>query len=107
MAAVEAAKAAIENNRRQRELQDARIERALAGVDQANAQIAAAESSEEAVRADVVRTQKERKRQDPLTLENLEAEHGRGIHLMKLAMDEVSFQQGGTEVHMRKNLVTF
>jgi anti-sigma regulatory factor (Ser/Thr protein kinase) len=32
--------------------------------------------------------------------ENLEAEHGRGIHIMKLAMDEVSFQQGGTEVHM-------
>src|SRR5215475_12809184 len=33
-AAVEAAKAAIENNRRQRELQDSRIERALAGIDQ-------------------------------------------------------------------------
>lgn len=29
---------AIENNRRQRELQDAPIERALAGIDQANAQ---------------------------------------------------------------------
>src|SRR5215471_12065732 len=42
-AAVEAAKAAIENNRRQRDLQDARIFRALAGVDQANAQIAAAQ----------------------------------------------------------------
>jgi membrane fusion protein, multidrug efflux system len=67
-AAVEAAKAAIENNRRQRELQDARIERALAGVDQANAQINAAESGEEAVRADVVRTQKERKRQEALLL---------------------------------------
>src|SRR5580698_6931777 len=38
-AAVEAAKAAIENNRRQRELQDARIQRALAGIDQAKAQI--------------------------------------------------------------------
>ena len=68
MAAVEAAKAAIENNRRQRELQDARIERALAGVDQANAQIVAAESGEDAVRADVVRTQKERKRQEALLL---------------------------------------
>jgi len=67
-AAVEAARAAIENNRRQRELQDARIERALAGVDQANAQINAAESGEEAVRADVVRTQKERKRQEALLL---------------------------------------
>jgi serine/threonine-protein kinase RsbW len=41
---------------------------------------------------------------DPLALENLEAEHGRGIHIMKLAMDEVSFQQGGTEVHMCKRL---
>jgi membrane fusion protein (multidrug efflux system) len=68
MAAVEAAKAAIENNRRQRELQDARIARALAGVDQANAQIVAAESGEDAVRADVVRTQKERKRQEALLL---------------------------------------
>ena len=41
-AAVDAAKAALENNRRQRELQDARIQRALAGIDQAQAQIAAA-----------------------------------------------------------------
>src|SRR5277367_3555846 len=32
-AAIEAAKAAIENNRRQRELQDTRIERASAGID--------------------------------------------------------------------------
>jgi serine/threonine-protein kinase RsbW len=39
---------------------------------------------------------------DPLAVENLEAEHGRGIHLMKLAMDEVSFQSGGTEVRMQK-----
>jgi serine/threonine-protein kinase RsbW len=39
---------------------------------------------------------------DPLTVERLKAEHGRGIHLMKLAMDEVSFERGGTEVHMRK-----
>ena len=41
---------------------------------------------------------------DSVTVENLEAEHGRGIHLMKLAMDEVSFEQRGTEVHMRKRL---
>ena len=67
-AAVEAAKAAIENNRRQRELQDARIARALAGVDQANSQIAAAQDGEDAVRADVVRAQKERKRQEALLL---------------------------------------
>ena len=38
---------------------------------------------------------------DPLAVENLGAEHGRGIHLMKLAMDEISFGRGGTEVHMR------
>src|SRR5258707_3689997 len=36
-AAVEAARAAIENNHRQRELQDARIAQAPAGIDQANA----------------------------------------------------------------------
>jgi len=34
-AAVEAARAALEDNRRQRELEDARIQRALAGVDEA------------------------------------------------------------------------
>src|SRR5467141_1377274 len=39
---------------------------------------------------------------DPLAVENLDAEHGRGIHLMKLAMDEVSFQRQGAEVRMRK-----
>ena len=65
-AAVEAAKAAIENNRRQRELQDSRIQRALAGIDQAKAQIAAAEAGINAVQADVVRTQAERTRQESL-----------------------------------------
>jgi serine/threonine-protein kinase RsbW len=39
---------------------------------------------------------------NPLAVENLLAEHGRGIHLMKLAVDEVSFQRRGTEVHIRK-----
>jgi serine/threonine-protein kinase RsbW len=39
---------------------------------------------------------------DPVSVENLEAEHGRGIHLMKLAMDDVSFAQRGAEVHMCK-----
>ena len=43
---------------------------------------------------------------NPLAVENLEAENGRGIHLMKLAMDEVSFERGGTEVHIRKRSVT-
>jgi len=65
-AAVEAAKAAIEDNGRQRELQDSRIARALAGVDDANDQIAAAQDGEEAARADVVRAQKERRRQEAL-----------------------------------------
>ena len=41
---------------------------------------------------------------DSVTVENLEADHGRGIHLMKLAMDEVSFERRGTEVHMCKRL---
>ena len=39
---------------------------------------------------------------NPLAVENLGAEHGRGIHLMKLAMDEVFFKRQGTEVRMRK-----
>lgn len=65
-AAVEAAKAAIENNRRQRELQDTKIEKALAGLDLAKAQIAAAEAGINAVQADVTRTRAERARQEAL-----------------------------------------
>jgi len=65
-AAVEAAKAAIENNRRQRELQDSRIQRALAGIDQAKAQVAAAAAGINGVQADVVRTSAERTRQEAL-----------------------------------------
>src|SRR6202795_2463503 len=65
-AAVEAARAAIENNRRQRDLQDSRIAKALAGIDQAKAQIAAAEAGREAVSADLVRAHSERKRQEGL-----------------------------------------
>jgi serine/threonine-protein kinase RsbW len=41
---------------------------------------------------------------DPVAVENLLAEHGRGIHIMKLAMDQVSFDERGTEVHMCKRL---
>jgi serine/threonine-protein kinase RsbW len=41
---------------------------------------------------------------DSMAVENLEAEHGRGIQLMKFVMDEVSFQHGGTGVHMCKRL---
>ncbi|HEV3057642.1 MAG TPA: HlyD family secretion protein [Vicinamibacterales bacterium] len=65
-AAVEAAKAALENNRRQRALQDSRIERSLAGIDQAQAQIAAARAGQDAVQADVIRTRSERIRQEAL-----------------------------------------
>ena len=69
-AGVEAAKAALENNLRQRQLQDAKIERALAGIDQARAQIAAAEAGKDAVQADVIRTRAERNRQEALLQEN-------------------------------------
>jgi len=47
-------------------LQDARIAKALAGIDQARAQIAAAEAGKEAVTADLVRAHSERKRQEGL-----------------------------------------
>jgi serine/threonine-protein kinase RsbW len=39
---------------------------------------------------------------DPTTQENRLLSHGRGIYLMKTLMDEVSFEQGGAVVHMRK-----
>jgi len=41
---------------------------------------------------------------DPLASAGLQAEHGRGIHLMKLMMDEVSFRCAGSEVQMQKGL---
>jgi len=65
-AAIEAAKAAIENNRRQRELQETRIQKALLGIDLSKAQIAAAEAGIAAVQADVTRTRAERARQEAL-----------------------------------------
>src|SRR6202142_2165509 len=78
-AAVEAARAGIEENLRQRQLQDARIAKAMAGIDQAKAQIAAAEAGKEAVQAEFTRARSERKRQEGLyqtrstTQQNLEA----------------------------------
>jgi membrane fusion protein (multidrug efflux system) len=69
-AAVEAAKAALENNRRQRALQDSKIQRAAAGTDQANAQIVAAQAGKEAIQADVSRTRAERARQEALLKTN-------------------------------------
>jgi membrane fusion protein (multidrug efflux system) len=65
-AAVEAARAGIEENLRQRQLEDARIAKALAGIDQARAQIAAAEAGKEAVEAELIRARSERKRQEGL-----------------------------------------
>jgi serine/threonine-protein kinase RsbW len=40
---------------------------------------------------------------DPTLVENLLFTHGRGIYLMKSLMDEVSFEEGGSVVRMRKN----
>jgi membrane fusion protein (multidrug efflux system) len=65
-AAVEAARAGIEENLRQRQLQDTRIAKALAGIDQAKAQIAAAEAGKQAVEAQLVRARSEHKRQENL-----------------------------------------
>jgi membrane fusion protein, multidrug efflux system len=65
-AAVEAARAGIQENLRQRQLQDARIDKALAGIDQAKAQIAAAEAGKEAVQAELIRAHSERRRQEGL-----------------------------------------
>jgi serine/threonine-protein kinase RsbW len=39
---------------------------------------------------------------DPLAPENLFAEHGRGILMMRTYMDGVHYEHGGREVHMRK-----
>ena len=78
-AAVAAARAGLEENLRQRQLQDARIDKALAGIDQAKAQIAAAEAGKEAVQAELIRARSERRRQEGLyqtrstTEQNLEA----------------------------------
>jgi serine/threonine-protein kinase RsbW len=45
---------------------------------------------------------------DPATLpspthgQNVYSEHGRGIYLINQLMDEVRYERGGTEIHMRK-----
>jgi membrane fusion protein (multidrug efflux system) len=69
-AAVEAAKAAIENNRRQEKLQQAKVDRALAGVNQAEAEISAAQAGIDAAQADIERTLPERRRQESLMQTN-------------------------------------
>ena len=38
---------------------------------------------------------------DPLSPEGLESTHGRGIRLIRGLMDEVHYEAGGTELHMR------
>ncbi|MDX6459525.1 MAG: rane fusion protein multidrug efflux system, partial [Acidobacteriaceae bacterium] len=65
-AGVTAAKAAIENNRRQKQLQRAKIDRALAGVSQAQAEISAAEAGIAAAQAELQRDLSERQRQEAL-----------------------------------------
>lgn len=39
----------------------------------------------------------------PLVGPSILSEHGRGIYLINLLMDEVQFQKGGTEIRMRKD----
>jgi serine/threonine-protein kinase RsbW len=41
---------------------------------------------------------------DPTAVDNVNSENGRGIRLMKLFMDAVSFEQGGCEVRLQKGL---
>jgi len=65
-AAVAAAKAAIENNRRQKLLQQAKIDHAIAGESQAQAEINAAQAGISAAQADLDRTLPERRRQEGL-----------------------------------------
>jgi membrane fusion protein, multidrug efflux system len=69
-AAVAAANAAIENNRRQKQLQQAKIDRSLAGVSQAQAEISAAQAGIAAAQADLDRTLPERRRQEALIQAN-------------------------------------
>ncbi len=39
----------------------------------------------------------------PLMGKNIYWQHGRGIYFINLLMDEVHFERGGTEIHMRKS----
>ena len=40
---------------------------------------------------------------NPVVGQNIYSEHGRGIYLINLLMDEVQFARGGTEIRMRKS----
>lgn len=87
-AAVEAAKAAIEDNRRQKDLQDAKIDRAKTGIDVAKAQISAAQAAIDSTKADVDRTVAERSRQEAL-IATQSATHQ---HLEQAVADEQRFR---------------
>jgi serine/threonine-protein kinase RsbW len=39
---------------------------------------------------------------DPTTNQNMYETHGRGLYLINQLMDEVRYERGGTEIHMRK-----
>jgi serine/threonine-protein kinase RsbW len=39
---------------------------------------------------------------NPIVGENIYSNHGRGIYLINQLMDEVRFERGGSEIHMRK-----
>jgi membrane fusion protein, multidrug efflux system len=123
-AAVRAAEAAIENNQRQKALQDARITQAQAaieaaaaqvaqaqaGIEASKAQIKGAQGAVEATKADVVRTEAERRRQESLveasaaTRQRLEqvvadAERFRAI----LASREAELEQAHAGLAVRKS----
>jgi len=87
-AAVEAAKAALEDNRRQKDLQDAKIDRARTGIELAEAQISAAQAAIDANKADVDRTLAERARQEAL----LASESATRQHLEQAVADEQRFR---------------
>lgn len=40
--------------------------------------------------------------ESPMQGQNIFSDHGRGIYLITQLMDEVRFEKGGTEIHMRK-----
>jgi membrane fusion protein (multidrug efflux system) len=101
-AGVQAAQAALVNNQRQKELQDARIEQAQTGIISAQAEISAAEAGVQAAnsamanarsglaatQADVQRTSLERKRQAALVA----AESATRQKLEQAVADEARFQ---------------
>src|SRR5262245_57977403 len=124
VAGVRAAEAAIENNQRQKALQDARIAQAQAGIEAAKAQIEQAQAgieaskakivdakaAVEATKADVVRTESERRRQESLVeasaatrqrLEQVVADADRFRSI--LASREAELEQANAGLAVRKS----